>query len=225
MAEPVTPAPQRHRHGSAAGECIAASRRSPEDRDAIDTKLVQLVGPHKRVLVIGRDTWPLSRSLSSAGCRVSVVETRLDVPAGSATFSDRVVVGDPDAMDLERTLEGAQFDAIVMVQLLEHVRNPVRMLTTLGRHLSADGCRGCGRSQHHARQHPARVSHGPIAGGPAGIGWRRPPSHWYDRAAMQRTFERAGFVITRLERHTETFESRRSRCSMARRCPAEIVAG
>ena len=67
-------------------------------RDAIESALLRLVCPHTRVLVVGRDTWPLSRSLSGAGCRVSVVETRQDAPAGSATFSDRVLLGDPETL-------------------------------------------------------------------------------------------------------------------------------
>ena len=41
--------------------------------------------------------------------------------------------------DLERRLDGAPFEAIVIVQLIEHVRHPVKMLTTLGKHLSAQG--------------------------------------------------------------------------------------
>ena len=176
------------------------------DCEAIDRQLVQLVGPHKRVLVIGRDTWPLSRSLSSEGCRVSVVETRHEVPAGVATFTDRVVVGDPEAIDLDRTFEGAQFDAIVLVRLLEHVRSPVAMLIALGRHLSADGA---------VVAVVANIMHASIrlafltGRSPAGLlaSGASTPSHWYDRAAMERMFERAGFVMTRLDRHIEPFDS------------------
>jgi SAM-dependent methyltransferase len=174
-------------------------------RDAVESTLLQLVSAHTCVLVIGRDTWPLSRSLSSAGCRVSVVETRQDVPAGSATFSDRVTVGDPELLDLATTLDGAQFDSIVAVQLLEHVRNPVRMLTTLRKHLRADGA---------VVAAVPNIMHGSIRLGfltgrsPAELlapNTASPPSHWYDAAALQRTFERARFVITRLERQTEAF--------------------
>jgi hypothetical protein len=194
----------------------------PGSRDAIDTKLLQLVGPHKRVLVIGRDTWPLSRSLSSAGCRVSVVETRLDMPAGSATFSDRVVVGDPDAMDLDRTLGGAEFDSIAVVQLLEHVRNPVSMLTTLSKHLSTDGSlvAAVPNIMH------GRIRMGFLAGrSPAGVlaSDATAPLHWYDCASVQRTFERAGLVITGLERHTETFDSHGAAFN-GTPLPAEIIA-
>ena len=184
----------------------APARPGEADRDAIETQLLQLVSPHSRVLVIGRDTWPLSRSLSSAGCRVSVVETRHDAPAGSATFSDRVIVGDPDALNLNATLDGAQFDAIVAVRLLEHVRNPVGMLTALGKHLSADG--GVVAAVPNVMH--ARIRLGFLAGrSPAGLlsPDATSPSHWYDGAALQRTFERAGFVITRIERHIEAFDA------------------
>ena len=145
----------------------APARPGEADRDAIETQLLQLVSPHSRVLVIGRDTWPLSRTLSSAGCRVSVVETRHDAPAGSATFSDRVIVGDPDALNLNATLDGAQFDAIVAVRLLEHVRNPVGMLTALGKHLSADGGIVAAVPNVMHGENPARVSRRPVAGRPA----------------------------------------------------------
>src|SRR5689334_17883057 len=88
VVQPVSPPPLRAERG---------------DPDGIDRKLVELVGAHKRTLVIGHDTWPLSRSLSGQGCRVSVVETRDQGPADGATFPDRVVVGDPDSMDLDQT--------------------------------------------------------------------------------------------------------------------------
>jgi hypothetical protein len=176
------------------------------DPDAIDRKLVELVGAHKRTLVIGHDTWPLSRSLSSQGCRVSVVETRDQGPADSATFPDRVVVGDPDAMDLERTFQGAQFDAIVVVRLLERVRDPVAMLMALGRHLSPDG--GIVAVVPNIMHASIRLAF--LTGrSPAGLlaSGASAPSHWYDRAALEQTFERAGLALTRLERHTEGFDA------------------
>ena len=176
------------------------------DRDAIEAKLCQLVSPHSRVLVVGRDTWPLARSLSSAGCRVSVVETRHDAPAGAATFSDRVIVGDPETLNLNATFDAAQFDAIVVVRLLEHVKDPVGMLTALGKHLSADG--GIVAAVPNVMH--GRIRLGFLAGrSPAGLLSPDPasPSHWYDVTAMQRTFERAGFVITTIDRHIEPFDA------------------
>jgi hypothetical protein len=183
----------------------APARQDDADRDAIETQLLQLVSPHSRVLVIGRDTWPLSRTLASIGCRVSVVEARHDAPAGSATFSDRVIVGDPDSLNLDTMLDGAQFDAIVAVRLLEHVRNPVGMLTALRTHLSADG----GVIAAVPNVMHAKIRLGFLAGrSPAGLlsSDETSPSHWYDGAALQHTFERAGFVITRIERHIEAFD-------------------
>lgn len=192
-----------------------------ENRRAIDAQLVHLVGPHKRVLVIGRDTWPLSRSLASEGCRVSVVETRHDAPAGCATFAEHVVVGDPDDLDLDATLAGAPFDAVVAVQSLEYVKHPVSILTTLAKHLTDDGC---------VVAAVPNVLHGRIRLGflkgcsPTGLlpSDLTAPFHWYDRAALEETFERAGLVITRLERHTETFDENAPELD-GTPLPAEIV--
>lgn len=184
----------------------APARPSEADRDAIETTLLQLVTPQSRVLVIGRDTWPLSRSLSSAGCHVSVVETRHDAPAGSGTFADRVIVGDPDVLNLNAALDGTQFDAIVAVRLLEHVRNPVGMLTALRKHLGADG--GVVAAVPNVMH--GRIRLGFLAGrSPSGLlsPAATSPSHWYDGAALQGTFEEAGFVITRIERHIEAFDA------------------
>jgi 2-polyprenyl-3-methyl-5-hydroxy-6-metoxy-1,4-benzoquinol methylase len=179
---------------------------SDGDRDAIETRLFQLVSPHSRVLVIGCDTWPLSRSVSGTGCRVSVVETRHDAPAGSATFADRVVVGDPDKLNLNAALDGAQFDSIIAVRLLEHVRDPIGMLTTLRRHLSADG--GVVTAVPNVMH--GRIRLGFLAGrSPAGLlsPDTTSPSHWYDVATLQRTFEGAGFVITTIDRLIEAFDA------------------
>ena len=188
-------------------QSISVTARSSEaDRDAVENKLFQLVSPHSRVLVIGRDTWPLSRSLSGAGCRVSVVETRHDAPAGPETIAHRVIVGDPDALDLDAALDGAQFQAIVAVRLLEHVRNPVGLLAALGKHLSADG--GVVAAVPNIMHGKIRL--GFLAGRSPGdllSADATSPSHWYDGAVLQRTFEHAGFVITKVERHLEAFEA------------------
>ena len=161
----------------------APGRPSDSDRDAIESQLLQLVTPYSRVLVIGRDTWPLSRALSSVGCQVSVVE----------------------GVELDAVLEGAQFDTIVAVRLLEHVRNPVAMLTALGKRLTADG--GVVAAVPNVMH--ARIRLGFLAGrSPAGL--LSPddtaPSRWYDSATLQQTFERAGFLITRIERQLESFD-------------------
>jgi len=185
---------------------LAAALSNEAERDAIETRLLQLVSPHSRVLVVGCNTWPLSRSLSSTGCRVSVVETRHDAPAGSATFSDRVIVGDPDTLNLNAALKGAQFDAIVVVRLLEYVRDPVAMLTALGKLLSAGG----GVMAAVPNVMHGRIRLGFLAGrSPAGLlsPDATSPSRWYDGAALKRTFERAGLVITKFDRHIEAFDA------------------
>ena len=198
-AEPIVPP-------TTVSPLTALSRPIDTDRDAVEAKLIQLVSPHSRVLVIGRDTWPLSRSLFTVGCRVSVVETRHDAPAGAATFAERVVVGDADALDLSTALDGAQFEAIVVERLLEYVQEPVAMLTTLARHLSADGAvvAAVPNVMHVRNRLEFLAGRSPAGFLSADAGT---PTQWYDSAALHQTFERARFAITRIERHLEAFDA------------------
>jgi len=71
----------------------------------------------------------------------------------------------------------------------------------------------------------ARIRLGFLAGrSPAGLlsPDETSPSHWYDGAALQHTFERAGFVITRIERHLEAFDREASPLNGTRVPPALI---
>ena len=80
------------------------------------------------------------------------------------------------------------------------------MLTALGKHLSADG--GIVAAVPNVMH--GRIRLGFLAGrSPAGLLSPDPasPSHWYDVARLQRTFERAGFVITTIDRHIEAFDA------------------
>ena len=80
------------------------------------------------------------------------------------------------------------------------------MLTALRKHLGADA--GVVAAVPNVMHGKIRL--GFLAGrSPAGLlsPAATPPSHWCDGAALQQTFELAGFVITRIERHTEAFDA------------------
>jgi SAM-dependent methyltransferase len=92
-----------------AGQLTLARQEAPEDdRDPVSAKLLQLVGAGKRVLALGRAHGDLLRGLKQQGCEVVSVQ--------------------PDST--QEPVEG-DFDAIVAVNALEYLRDPLRLLEGL----------------------------------------------------------------------------------------------
>ena len=91
------------------------------------------------VLDVGCGSGALARRLVERGCRAFGVE--IDPPAAEAAKShcERVVVGDAEALDWEHAFPSIRFDAILFLDVLEHLREPARVLRRIQRLLTADG--------------------------------------------------------------------------------------
>lgn len=91
-------------------------------------QVIDLVGPDKTVLDVGCWTGDLARALISRGCRVSGVE--IDEAAAERARQDLegVVVTDLDSSVLSEHFAPGSFDAIVFADVLEHLKNPGRVL-------------------------------------------------------------------------------------------------
>jgi hypothetical protein len=85
-----------------------------------DLPVARLIGRDKRVLVVGRRTRGLCRTLVTAGCNVS-----------AAPESRSVALG--------RKLPAGPFDAVALVRLVEYIDDPVGLLRRIARLLAADG--------------------------------------------------------------------------------------
>lgn len=91
-------------------------------------QVIDLVGPDKTVLDVGCWTGDIARALMSQGCRVSGVE--IDEAAAEVASHDleQVVVTDLDTSLLSDHFAPGSFDAIVFADVLEHLKDPVRVL-------------------------------------------------------------------------------------------------
>jgi hypothetical protein len=173
--------------------------------NGIERKLLQFLEGRNPVLVTGRDTGALSRSLLNAGCLISIGEAPMEAARVAAPFASSSAIGETTAIAGRRKVAGQRFDAIAVLRSLEHESDPVRLLTRLGRHLTSDGCvvaavpnitHGSVRLRLLSGQSPLGV---PATG-------TTPLTRFYDSASVREVFERAGFAITQFERHTETFD-------------------
>jgi O-antigen biosynthesis protein len=88
-----------------------------------------LVEPGSRVLEFGPSTGYMTQALRER-LNASVVGVELNAEAAqlAAVHSERVLIGDAEEIDLEAELGGERFDAVLFADVLEHLREPARLL-------------------------------------------------------------------------------------------------
>jgi 2-polyprenyl-3-methyl-5-hydroxy-6-metoxy-1,4-benzoquinol methylase len=103
------------------------------------SQAVLLVTPGSTVLDIGAADGSVARPLVARGCRVWAIESDASAAAKARSVCERVIVADVEDLDLNAALEGQRFDFILVLDVLEHLRNPLALLERLGVHLAAGG--------------------------------------------------------------------------------------
>jgi len=99
-----------------------------DDANRPTTKVFHLVPGGSRVLEIGCATGYLARALAEQkGCRVTGIEIDVAAARAAAAACEKVIAGDIEAPDVLRQAGGG-FDAIIMADVLEHVRRPDEVL-------------------------------------------------------------------------------------------------
>jgi O-antigen biosynthesis protein len=105
-------------------------RRYDDSPGSTHNLVVELVPERSSVLEFGSATGYMSDVLTRRrGCRVTGIE--LDPEAGeeAKAFSERVIVGDAETLDLEEHLGNERFDVVLFADVLEHLRDPAAMLS------------------------------------------------------------------------------------------------
>lgn len=102
------------------------------------TMLVRAVGTNKRVLELGAASGYMTRVLRDHGCRVTAVEydeTALDDLSEAA---ERAIIGDLNDPALLAGIQG-QFDVVLAGDVLEHLLDPLGVLSACVGRLSSNG--------------------------------------------------------------------------------------
>jgi 2-polyprenyl-3-methyl-5-hydroxy-6-metoxy-1,4-benzoquinol methylase len=111
---------------------LTASRYSADiDLNNLNTShALAILGiePGSVVLDIGAADGSVARQLVERGCRVVGIELDRAAARAAERTCERVIVGDVEALDLARELDGATFDVVLLLDVLEHLREPIATL-------------------------------------------------------------------------------------------------
>jgi len=92
-----------------------------------------------RVLDIGAADGSVAKILKQRGCQVWAVEMDENAARAAALVCEHVVVGDVESMDLDDAFGGMRFDAVLLLDVLEHLREPLSALKRSAKLLEPDG--------------------------------------------------------------------------------------
>ncbi len=97
------------------------------------------VRPGSRVLDIGAADGSVARLLVDRGCRTSGVEVDEQAAAALAAYCERVVTADVEHVDLADVFGDTRFDVVLLLDVLEHLRDPLEVLRRVVRLLGPGG--------------------------------------------------------------------------------------
>ncbi len=102
------------------------------DNNSSLKKMLCLVGKNKRVIDFGCATGYFARLLTNRGCEVTGVEVNSKAAKVATNYCDEVIVADLDFVSLNDILSNQiskeKFDVAVFGDILEHLRNPWKVL-------------------------------------------------------------------------------------------------
>jgi 2-polyprenyl-3-methyl-5-hydroxy-6-metoxy-1,4-benzoquinol methylase len=122
---------------------VAASRYTAEiDLQAADTThalAVLAVQPGSVVLDIGAADGSVASELGARGCRVYAVELDPQLAIAARSACERVVEADVETLDLAAAFDGLEFDVVLLLDVLEHLRDPAATLRSAAERLKPGG--------------------------------------------------------------------------------------
>lgn len=164
-------------------------------------RLLKAVGHNKRVLELGCSTGFLSESMTDLQkCQVTGIEIDPECVEVARTKCNQVICADLDNCDLQKVLPEERFDVILCADVLEHLRDPSRLLRSLRRWLVDDG---------YVVASIPNIAHGSVRLSllegrfpyrPMGL---LDETHikFFNRALIEELFESAGYMVTVIGRN------------------------
>jgi 2-polyprenyl-3-methyl-5-hydroxy-6-metoxy-1,4-benzoquinol methylase len=168
--------------------------------DNAHTRVLRLVGTGKHVLELGCASGYMTRVLvEQFGCTVVGVEQDREAAEQARKVCRRLIHGDIDSLEFAGELGDERFDVILCADVLEHLRDPMRALTALRPALVPNGYVVASIPNVAHVAVIAELLEGRFPYGPVGL---LDDTHlrFFTRHSIYETFERAGFVVSHLER-------------------------
>lgn len=110
-----------------------------EDRNNAHTLGILSIPPGSRVLDIGTADGSVARGLVERGCKVWGVEVDPDSAREAEQLCQQVVVGDIETLDIATAFDGVEFDAVLLLDVLEHLRDPLPVLRKCAAMVGGEG--------------------------------------------------------------------------------------
>lgn len=192
------------------------------DADNAHTRMIRLVGERKRVLELGCATGYMSKVLVERfGCTVTGVERDPEAAEAARKACSRVIVGDLETLDYRGELGEERFDVVVCGDVLEHLRDSVRVLDALRPFLAPGGYVVASVPNVAHVSVIAELLEGRFPYRPLGL---LDDSHlrFFTRESLYECFETAGYAISHLERFRLEPEATEFRTDLSR-FPAELA--
>jgi len=101
---------------------------------------LELVPAGSRVLEIGAAAGHMTQALSKKGCTVTAVERDESLAESARRFCRLLIVSDVESPEFETHLKDERFDVILLGDVLEHLREPEKLLRRLRPRLATQGC-------------------------------------------------------------------------------------
>src|SRR5262245_32546607 len=110
------------------------------DPASTHSKVVSLVPPATRVLEFGCATGYMTEVLKDRlGCTVVGIEIDPGAAALAEEHAERVIVGDAEKIDYAAELAGEEFDAVLLADVLEHLKEPADVLRRIRPFVAENG--------------------------------------------------------------------------------------
>ena len=165
---------------------------------------ILFTGSNKKVLEIGTATGYISKILKEKNCQVTGVEINPDWANEASKYVDRMIVGNIENLDFKKEFPNEKFDVILLGDTLEHLQNPVKILTKFHNILNDDGYLVC--SIPNISYFPIRLNllNGEFLYESSGI-LDKTHYHFYTLDNILLMFDESNFHIEKLHRIIESF--------------------
>ena len=89
---------------------------------------ILLSGNNKKVLELGTATGYISKILKKQGCHVTGIEINQEWAKEASQYVDRMIIGNIEDLSYDNEFNNEKFDVILVGDVLEHLKDPVKIL-------------------------------------------------------------------------------------------------